>query len=89
MKRMTVIFHVKTSQKLGMNALVMLSCVLFYSALHGGGDQGCQNAYKSGLPFAAIFFDFIYINWNVIGTCMQNFKKIDRKKKLSFFQLKI
>ena len=54
-KRMTVIFHVKTSQKVGMKALVMLSCVLFYSALHGGGDQGCQNAYKSGLPFAAIF----------------------------------
>ena len=31
------------------------------------------------------FFDFIYIMLDVIGTCMQNFKKIDLKKNPSFF----
>ena len=35
--------------------LVMLFCVLFYSALDGGSEQGCKNAYKSGLPSAAGF----------------------------------
>ena len=31
------------------------------------------------------FFDFIYIIMDVIGTCIQNFKKIDRQKNQAFF----
>ena len=31
------------------------------------------------------FFDFIYVKLDVIGTCMQFFKKIDRKKNSKFF----
>ena len=30
--------------------------LFYYDALTGTSDQGCQNAYKSGLPFAASFF---------------------------------
>ena len=35
------------------------------------------------------FFYFIFIMLDVIGTCMQNFNKIYRKKKLKIFHLKI
>ena len=65
----------------------MLSCVLFYSALHGGSGQGCQNAYKSRLPSVAIFFYFIYVILDVIATCIQNFKKVDRKKPTKLFSI--
>ena len=65
----------------------MVFYLLEYSARGGTSDQGCQIGYKSGLPSVAFFY-FIYIELNVIGTCMQIFKKIDRKKT-NFFQLKI
>ena len=34
------------------------------------------------------FFLLIYVEFNVIGTCMQIFKKIDREKNLTFFNWK-
>ena len=49
--------HVDWRQK---EALVMLSCELFYSALDKGSDQGYQNAYHSGLPSAAGFLLYIH-----------------------------
>ena len=42
--------------------------------------QGCHSGH---------FLDFIYVIIDVIGTCMQIFKKIDRRKKPNFFHLKI
>ena len=38
-----------------------------------------RHAFRGG------FFDFIYVIIEVIGTCMQNFKKIDLKKNSTFF----
>ena len=42
-----------------------------------------QNAYNSGLQFGAFFY-FIYVKLDVIHTCVQIFKKIDRKKRTFF-----
>ena len=50
----------------------------------GNCGHGCQNEYKPGLPSAAFFY-CIYVFSDVIGTCMQNFKNIERKKKQAFF----
>ena len=36
-----------------------------------------------------VFFYFIRVMLDIIATCMQNFKKIDRKKNLKTFHLKI
>ena len=62
--------------------------LFYYDALMGTSDQGCQNAYKSGLPSAAIIFIYIgiysYIHCS-IGTCMQNFNETDRQKNQAFF----
>ena len=68
----------------GREALVMFFYVLNYSARGGNYDQGCQNAYNSGLPSVA-FFLAIYVIVGAIPTCMQNFIKIDRKNNHTFF----
>ena len=55
------------------------------SARGGSCEQGCQNAYKSGLPFRRDFFDFLYIIVKAIGTCMQIFRKIYHQKNQKLF----
>ena len=69
-------------------AIVMRSCVLFYGALHGGRDQGCQNAYNSGLPSAAFFFTFL-CNTRYHSYLHAKFQEDLPKKKLKTFHLKI
>ena len=62
--------------------------LFYYNALGGLLDQGCQNAYNSGLPSAASFLLYIY----KVGYHRYLHAKFEEdlpKKKPSFFQLKI
>ena len=56
----------------------------FLPSIMHTSSSSARESRSRRLHAAAVFFYFIYINLDVIGTCMQFFKNIEGKKTQNF-----